>query len=120
MWHRWVSWLKGAGLATAALLLAPPVLAGGGGGTYHSTSRVVARSGPAPAPSVVAPAVARPVSVVVTIPPQPAKKPVYVNLRGPDGEARRFLVEGGRAAIQYRQLVLRPGQSVTIRWVAAK
>jgi hypothetical protein len=116
MSYRRVPCLKGAGLAAAALLLAPPVLAGGGGGTYHSARQVVAR----PAPAVVAPALARPVSVVVTIPPQPAKKPVYVTLRGPDGEVRRFLLEGGRAAIQYRQVVLRPGQSVTIRWVAAK
>jgi hypothetical protein len=118
MSYRRAPCLKGAGLAAAALLLAPPVLAGGGGGTYHSTSQVVAR--PAPAPSVVAPALARPVSVVVTISPQPAKKPVYVNLRGPDGEVRRFLLEGGRAAIQDRQLALRPGQWVTISWVAAK
>jgi hypothetical protein len=119
MSYQFVPFLKGAGLAAAALLLlAPQVLAGGGGGTYHSTNRVVSRS--APAPSVVAPAVARSVSAVVTIPPQPAKTSVYVNLRGPDGEVRRFLVEGGRAAIQYRQVVLHPGQSVTIHWVSER
>jgi hypothetical protein len=78
---------------------------------------VIARAAPA---VVVAPAVARPVSFAVTVTVRPAKQPVYVNLRGPHGEVRRFLVEGGGAAIQYRQVVLSPGESVTIRWVAAK
>jgi hypothetical protein len=57
-------------------------------------------------------------SVTVEVPAQPAKEPVYVDLRGPDGQVRRFLVEGGREAIQYRQVTLRPGESVTIRLAA--
>jgi hypothetical protein len=56
---------------------------------------------------------------VVTTPAEPAKEPVYVNLRGPDGQVRRFLVEGGHEAIQYRQVVVRPGTSVTVQ-VAAR
>src|SRR5262249_57660651 len=95
------------------VLLGPQVMAGGGGGRYHSRSRSITRSDPAPAfvaRVVVAP---RAVSVVVML-SQAAKKPVYVNLRGPDGRVRRFLVEGGRAALEDRQVVLRPGQSVTI------
>ena len=114
MSRRCVPILKEAALAAAALLLlGPQVIAGGGGGRYHSTSRPITRSEPAPA--VVAQAVVAPraVSVVVML-SQAAKKPVYVNLRGPDGRVRRFLVEGGRAAIEDRQVVLRPGQSVTI------
>jgi hypothetical protein len=59
-------------------------------------------------------------SFVVTAPTQPAKAPGSVTLRGPNGQVRRFSVEGGRNAIQYRQVVLRPGQSVTIQWVAQK
>jgi hypothetical protein len=60
------------------------------------------------------------ISVVVMLAPQAAMKPAQVALRGPDGQVRRFPVVGGRDAIQYRQVVLRPGQSLTIQWVAAK
>jgi hypothetical protein len=62
-----------------------------------------------------------PVSISVVMPAatQPAAEPTYVELRGPDGQVRRFPVEGGRDAIQYRQVVLRPGESVTFQ-VAAK
>jgi hypothetical protein len=84
-----------------------------------------AYSAPRPSPPAYT-QVARPagvrvaVSVVRPAPPRPAQAPLYVNLRGPDGQTRRFLVEGGRAAIESPQVVLRPGQSVTIRWVAAR
>jgi hypothetical protein len=66
--------------------------------------------------------VAAPVTVSVAVtPPQTAKEVVYVNLRGPDGQVRRFPVEGGREAIQSPQvIVLRPGASVTVRWVVSK
>jgi hypothetical protein len=57
-------------------------------------------------------------SVVVTVPAQPTTEPVYVDIRGPDGQVRSYEVEGGREAIQYRQVVVRPGGSVTIRLVA--
>jgi hypothetical protein len=43
-----------------------------------------------------------------------------VSIQGPDGEVRQFPVEGGAAAIETRQVVLHAGQSLTIRWIAAK
>jgi len=43
-----------------------------------------------------------------------------VELLGPDGLVRRFPVEGGTAAIQYRNVVLRPGGMLTINWVPSK
>jgi hypothetical protein len=63
----------------------------------------------------VAPA---PMSIAVTVPARPATEPVYVDLRGPDGQVRSYLVEGGQEAIQYRQIAVRPGGSVTIRLAA--
>jgi hypothetical protein len=115
-WRK-VRWVKMALLSAAAFLgLVPQVMAG---------PRVVAgraTTPPKPAPVPVARAV-RPavtISVVVTAPAQPAKAPAYVDLRGPDGKVRRFPVEGGQAAIQTRQLVLRAGQSITLVWVAPK
>jgi hypothetical protein len=104
---------EGVLLAAAFLLMAPPALAGG----RVTAGRPAAPPQPAPAVRVVY--LPAPVSVVVTVPGQPAKPAVYANLRGPDGQVRRFAVEGGRAAIQYQQVVLRPGQSVTVQ-VAAR
>ena len=49
--------------------------------------------------------------------PQPT---FYAVLRGPDGQTRRFPVEGGRSAIRYTQVVVHPGQSVTIHWSASR
>jgi hypothetical protein len=113
--------VKGAALAAATLLLiAPQVHAGPAvrAGDAHNAMQ------PSPPPQLVPviQVVQVPVlvSVAVTVVPQPAVESVQVNLRGPGGELRRFPVEGGRQAIQYEQIVLRPGQSVTIRWVAAK
>jgi hypothetical protein len=60
------------------------------------------------------------ITVAVTPAPQPAVEPVFVDLRGPDGQLRRFPVVGGRDAIQSPTIVLHPGQSVNIQWVAAK
>jgi hypothetical protein len=60
------------------------------------------------------------ISVVVPAAPQPAEEPTYVELRGPDGQVRRFPIEGGRDAIQYRQVALRPGESVTFQVAVAK
>jgi hypothetical protein len=75
-----------------------------------------------PAAVSVVRTVSVPVSITVVAPTQarPAVEPLSVNLRGPDGQVRRFAVEGGRDAIQVRQVVLRPGTSVTIQWTAAK
>jgi hypothetical protein len=60
------------------------------------------------------------VSAVTTSSSQPLTEPAYVDLRGPNGEVRRFPVEGGRATIQYRQTFLRPGEMLTIHWAPAK
>jgi hypothetical protein len=49
-----------------------------------------------------------------------AEPPFYAVLRGPDGQTRRFPVEGGRASITYTQVVVQPGQSVTIYWSPAR
>ena len=60
------------------------------------------------------------VSVVVTTLPRASTAPVYVDIRGPDGQLRRFPLEGGRAAIQYRQVILHPGERLTIQWPTPK
>jgi hypothetical protein len=61
-----------------------------------------------------------PAPVVISVQVQPAARavvePVYVTLRGPDGQARRFPVEGGTTAIRTRDFVLHPGESVTVVW----
>jgi hypothetical protein len=59
------------------------------------------------------------ISVVVTEPVRPATEQMRVDLRGPDGQVRSFALEGGRDAIQSQPVVvLRPGESVTIRLAA--
>jgi len=105
---------KGALVAMTLLVMAPGALAGEHAHGGLSTPRSSVQ--PASAP------VARPTAVSITVtPPTPAAAdPVSVDLRGPDGQIRRFPVEGGRAAIQTSQVVIRAGESVTIRWMAAK
>jgi hypothetical protein len=126
---KWRTWsVAGVMVLVAAVSLSPPGVAVAGehvrsnpnwSGTQNS-SPSYSQPQPAPAPVVRLVPVRVAISVVAT-PPQPAQEPVYVNLRGPDGQVRRFPVEGGRAAIQSAPVVvLRPGQSVTIRWVAAR
>jgi hypothetical protein len=119
--------VTGVMVLVAAVSLLPPAGAVAGehvrsnpnwSGTQNSGP---SSSQPAPAPvaRLVPGRVA--ISVVVVTQPQPLSEPVYINLRGPDGEVRRFPVEGGRSAIQSSPaVVLRPGQSVTIRWLAAR
>ena len=103
--------------AAALLLLSAPARAG---------KQSTAPTWPPPSnhrtTATVVQATAAPVTVSVEVtPPQAAKEVMYVNLRGPDGQVRRFPVEGGREAIQSPQvIVLRPGASVTVRWVVSK
>ncbi len=118
MFRRLSPCVKGALLSAAALLLASAPLRAGKQSTAQTWS-------PPPNHHVAAPvvrAVARAVTVSVALtPPQAAKEVVYVNLRGPDGQVRRFPVEGGREAIQAAQvIVLRPGSSITVLWVMSK
>jgi hypothetical protein len=106
----------GALLSAAALLLLSSQVRAGKQSTAPTWPPPPAHAVSAP----VAPAAPVTVSVVVT-PPRAAKEVLYVNLRGPDGQVRRFPVEGGRDAIQSPQvIVLRPGATVTVRWVVSK
>jgi hypothetical protein len=108
-------------LVAAVFLLSSRPAAAGGTALSNPDPYYARRAKPQPVVvPVYRPAAGVAVGVQVTIPGQPAKAPVYVNLQGPDGQKRRFLVEGGREAIQTQQVVIRPGQSVTLRWVAAK
>jgi hypothetical protein len=122
MLRRSVPVWKGSLLSAAAfLLLAPQVMAGGRvvtAGRPMSQTPVAASQ---PAPNSFAHAGTRQVviSVVVAAPTQPAKE-LNVELLGPDGLVRRFPAEGGTAAIQYRNVVLRPGGMLTIHWVPSK
>jgi hypothetical protein len=109
--------LKAALCAAALLSFSAPLLAGD---RVHSGDRLASGSVPAPSITVRA-APLRVVSVLVTLPgAAPAAEAFYVNLREPDGQVRRFPVEGGRAAIQFRQVYLRPGESLAIHWTPAK
>ena len=104
-------------LFTVFLLVAPQGLAGE---HVRAGKMSVIRSQPGSPP--LAPAVPRTESVslvvLATVPATTA--PAYVDIRGPDGQVRHFPVEGGRAAIQYRQVTLHAGEMLTIHWTAAK
>jgi hypothetical protein len=105
---------KRLALGTATfLLLVPGVLAGGSmrsGSGYPSPSASAARSSARPAAAPVP----RWASVSATVTMKAAPQPFYVTLRGPDGTLRRYPVEGGPASIRYTQVVVQPGQSLTI------
>jgi hypothetical protein len=110
---------RGVLLAAALLLVAPEAPAG----PHVVAGRQTPQPQPAPAAVPVPVVRAAPQSLVLSVvvtPPQPAAEPLTVDLRGPDGQVRRFVVEGGLDAIQYAPVVLRPGQSVTLRWPAAR
>jgi hypothetical protein len=116
-WYSIFSGKKGILVGAAFLVLSPVVRAGD---RVHSSARPISRSQTV---SVAAVHLAvQPVTVSLLVPAlqQPTKEPVYVTLRGPDGQLQRFPVEGGRSAIYYRQTILRPGESVTIQWTPAK
>jgi hypothetical protein len=109
---------QSAGLLSGVVLvgvLVGQVRAGGMVPTAgRSTSRYVA---PAPTPAPVVSSWARPVTFALSMTvPAKTKENVEVDLRGPDGQVRRFVVEGGTAAIQYRNVMLRPGEALTIHW----
>ena len=108
---------EGAVLAAAFLLLVPKVLAGD---RVHAASRPPITSQSAPSAVVRATPLSRIFFVSVTTLAQPPTEAVFVDVRGPDGQMRRFPVEGGRAAIQYRDGFLRPGDMLTIHWTRAK
>jgi hypothetical protein len=110
--------VKGTVLAAAALLyLSASVQAGD---RVHSGDRTVSYGSQVAvhAPAPVTPP--RAVSLLVTWPVTQAPEAFRVTLHGPDGQPRTFPVEGGRAAIQFRQVILRPGESLAIRRTSGK
>ena len=114
--------LKTTVLSVAALLLLGPQLLAGG--SMRAARPAVTYPQPAAAyvPVRWAPQGGS-VAVTVAVPAQPAAHPspgFAVNLRGPDGQVRRFAVEGGRDVIRVRSVILRPGESLTIQWRPAK
>jgi len=114
MFRRSIPFVKETVLfAGAFLLMEHQVLAG----EVHRSATLPATPTRSQPVSVAVPH-ARPQVVTITIvvpePPPPATEPLIVSLHGPDGQVRRFAVEGGRGAIQARRIVLRPGESVTI------
>jgi hypothetical protein len=74
-------------------------------------------------PYAIAPPVVRlqpaPGPLVVTVNSLRQSAPIYVTLRGPDGEVQRYAVEGGRESIQSREVIVRRGASATFRFVVA-
>ena len=114
---RIVPFVKGVALSAVALLLMAPQVSAGGG--VRAAKPTITPPQPAPTPVFRAPQAVT-VAVTLTQPAQPAVPPLAVNLRGPDGQVRRFAVEGGRDVIQVRSVVLRPGESLTIQWQPAK
>jgi hypothetical protein len=102
--------------AIAALFFGAALQAGD---RVHSGDRLAAGAPPAPVAARIV-SVRTAVSVLVTLPATPAAETFRVNLRGPDGLVRQFPVAGGRAAIQFRQVFLRPGESLAIRWTPVK
>jgi hypothetical protein len=104
-------------LVAALLLTAPRALAGEHVRAGHQTTR------PQPAPVVVARSAPAPVTISLTVPAPAtpgAADGAYISLRGPDGQLRRFAVEGGAEAVSSRVVVLRPGESLTIRLTTNK
>jgi hypothetical protein len=116
---RITSYVKDAALIGAVwFFLLPQVQAGD---RVHAPTATVTYSQPTASPVARAGSSPVTISVVLPAPAQPTREQLTVNLRGPDGQMRRFPVEGGRSAIQTPPvLVLRSGQSVTIRWATAR
>ena len=116
-WRRVSFPWQGVLIAAAFLLPAPPVLAGD---VFHAAKPQATPSRPAPVPVVRA--APRPVTLVVVLPTpaRAAPETAYVDLRGPDGSVRRIRLEGARDIFQSPQLVLRPGDSLTLHWRPAK
>jgi hypothetical protein len=74
---------------------------------------------PAPVPRTARPApTVGPLQVAVSV-PTGEPKPVYVDIRGPDGSIRRFPLEGGRQAIHPREVIVHAGESVTVTLTAS-
>jgi hypothetical protein len=115
-----VSAVKWAALTAMLLLCGSQAVAGD---RVRSPSRTATRPQVVSTTTAITHSAPARVSVFVALAPssaQPSAAPLSVDLRGPDGQTRRFVVEGGPAAIRYEQVVLRPGRSLTIQLVTAK
>ena len=104
-------------LLAAFLPTAPQTLAGE---HVRSGHQVVIQSLPAPVSGVRPAAATVNISIAAAAPAPTANEAAYVNLRGPNGQLRRFAVVGGPEALSSRVIVLRPGESLTIRLTANK
>lgn len=120
-------------LAVAAALTGPtlaqsPRLAPDARG-YQSTLALQQAQRQQPAPRVAVAPVAAPVralsrvQVTVQAPVETARAEVTpapadvssIAIRGPDGDVRRYPLEGGQASIVVRQYTITPGEAVTVR-----
>jgi len=101
----------------ALLLIGSHAMAGD---RVHTRPRPAAQPQPAATPPVRTAMLPLTVSIMIAAPSTSMLEEAYVSLRGPDGQLRRFPVEGGHAAIHYRQTILRPGESLTVLWTPAK
>jgi hypothetical protein len=102
--------LAACGVGTPRLLAGEHVRAGHQG---------TVRSQPAPV-VVVRPAAPVTISLTPAAPAPAGGEGAYISLRGPDGQVRRFAVEGGAEAVSARVVVLRPGESLTIQLTVNK
>jgi hypothetical protein len=104
-------------LLAALLLTAPQALAG-----EHVRAARQPSTPPQPPPAPVVRVAVPPVTITLTAlaAVQAATETASINLRGPDGQLRRFPVEGGAAEMPSRVVILRPGESLTIQWTAKK
>jgi hypothetical protein len=103
--------------------MAGPALAGD---RYHYVPRYVPQGSYAAAAPAVPPAatvrIQRPapaVEIVYSVAPAPRpaeeNRPVYVDIRGPDGTVRTLPLEGGSDGLRSRDVIVRPGESVRIQ-----
>jgi hypothetical protein len=70
----------------------------------------------APAVVLAQPAVG---SLLVTVKAPVRAEPVYVTLRGPDGEVQRYALEAGQESIRTRTVIVRQGETASFRFAAA-
>jgi hypothetical protein len=107
-----VRFVRGSGLVAAVLLVASAGLAG----EHVRAGKQSAAPSQASPPAVrVMPSVT--ISLVTLPPAQAASEAASIKLRGPDGQLRRFPLEGGAPELALRVIVLRPGQSLTILYL---
>jgi hypothetical protein len=58
-------------------------------------------------------------ALAVTVRYRASSEPVYVTLRGPNGEVNRYALENGPESIQTRTVIVRQGETASFTLVAA-